>query len=174
MDGRTRKLVLLAILLSVSIVVNVVERFALQGVTGMPWMRLGLANIVVLLVLYTYGVKDGFAIMALRILLVAMLTTGIGSVGFLLSVGGGSIAFIMMVIFRFLPGFSLVSVSVMGALGHATGQIMMAIALLATDEIIYTLPLLMIMSVPTGIFVGIVTQRLLTVLGPQLNVTQIE
>ncbi len=174
MENRTRKLVLIAILLSLSIVVNIVERFALQGLTGMPWVRLGLANIIVLLVLYAYGLKDGFAIMLLRILLVAILTTGLGSVNFFLSLSGGILSFVMMVIFKYIPGFSLVSVSVMGALGHSTGQILMAMFLLATDEIIFTLPVLMVISVPTGVFVGLVTQRVLSMVGPTMNITSVE
>jgi len=166
MENRTQKTVLIAVLLAVSIVLNLVERFTLQGFTGLPMVRLGLANIVVLLILYAYGTKDAFAILALRILLVAMLYTGL--VSFLLSLSGGMVAFLLMVTFKTLKGFTIISVSIMGSLGHAFGQIVMAV-FLATDEIIFILPILMTLSVPTGIFVGLTTQKLLRILGPQIG-----
>ncbi len=169
METETKKLVLIAILLGVSIVLNIVERFAIQGFSGLPMLRLGLANIVVLLILYTYGTKDAFTIMILRITLVAILTTGLGSVSFLLSVSGGLTAFLLMVTFKSFKGFTVVTVSVMGALGHSIGQIFMAIFVLSTDEIIFILPILMTLSIPTGIFVGLTTKRLLTILGPQMG-----
>ena len=169
MENRTQKTVLIAVLLAVSIVLNLVERFTLQGFTGLPMVRLGLANIVVLLILYAYGTKDAFAILALRILLVSMLSTGIGSVSFLLSLSGGMVAFLLMVTFKALKGFTIISVSIMGSLGHAFGQIVMAVFILVTDEIIFILPILMTLSVPTGIFVGLTTQRLLKILGTQMG-----
>jgi len=167
---QTKKMILIAILLGVGIVVNIVERLAIQGFTGVPFIRLGLANIVVLLVLYSYGMKDAFAVLILRVLIVAMLTTGPGSPTFFLSLSGGLVAFTMMLTFKNLPGFSIISVSVMGAVGHAVGQILMAMFILSTQEIVYYLPLLIIMSVPTGIFVGLVTKRLLLILSEQLTV----
>ncbi len=172
MGTNTRKIVLIAILLAVSIVLNLVERFTIQGFTGLPMVRLGLANIVVLLILYTYGTKDAFAILMLRIVLVAMLSTGLGSVSFMLSLSGGLVAFLLMVTFKTLKGFTVVTVSVMGSLGHAFGQIMMAIFVLATQEIVFVLPILMTLSVPTGIFVGLTTKRLIRILGPQMGYSQ--
>jgi len=66
----TQKLVLLSILIAISIVLNIVERFALGGLTGLPMIRLGLANIVVLMVMYLYQAKDAFLVLIIRIFLV--------------------------------------------------------------------------------------------------------
>jgi len=165
---QTRKMIFIAILLSVSIVLNIVERFAVQGFTGLPMIRLGLANIVVLVILYTYGPKDAFVILLLRILLVAMLTTGLLAPAFWLSFSGGMVAYTLMFTFKKLPGFTLISVSVMGSVGHAVGQIIMAVFILNTQEIIFILPLLLMLSVPTGIFVGLVSKRVLHILSHQL------
>jgi len=161
---QTRKLIFIAILLAVSIVLNIVERFAIQGFTGLPMIRLGLANIVVLIVLYSYGSKDAFMVLLLRIFMVAMLTTGLFSPAFLLSLSGGLVAFSLMYIMKKMPGFTIISVSVLGSVGHAIGQIMMAVFILNTQEIIYLLPLLLVLSVPTGVFVGLVAQRILSIL----------
>ncbi len=168
----TKKLVLLSILLSASIVLNIIERFAVAGFSGVPFFRLGLANIIILVILYTYGKKDAFTILLLRIFLVGLLTGNLLAPTFFLSLSGGLIAFILMILFKHLPGFSIISVSLMGAIGHAFGQIVMAIFFLSTLQNIYLFPLLMILSVPTGIFTGIVAKRLLRILHQQLSYTQ--
>ncbi len=154
---QTRRLVFLAIFLAVSIVLNLVERIALGGITGLPWVRLGLANIVVLITLYLYDTRDAFTVLLLRIVVVGFFTN---VTAFLLSLSGGVLAFAMMLLFKRLRTFSIVSVSVGGAFGHAVGQVGMAIFLLGTQEIVFLLPLFMTLSVPTGIFTGLVARKL--------------
>ncbi len=155
-------------MLGVSVVLNIVERTAIQGFSGLPMIRLGLANIVVLILLYTYGRKDAFSVLFLRILLVGFVT-GLFSPSFLLSFSGGMVAFALMILFQRLPGFSIISVSIMGALGHAVGQIFMAIFILETSEIVYILPILAAISIPTGIFTGMVARKLITLMQEQFT-----
>ncbi len=157
---QTKRLVFLAIMLGVSVVLNIVERTAIQGFTGLPMVRLGLANIVVLILLYTYGIKDAFGVLIIRIILVGFVT-GLFSPAFFLSLAGGMVAFSLMTLFKKLPGFTIISVSIMGSLGHAVGQIFMAVFLLNTEEIIFILPILIAISIPTGIFTGMVARKLL-------------
>ena len=166
---QTKKLVFLAVMLGVSVVLNIVERTAIQGFTGLPMVRLGLANIVVLIVFYTYGVKDAFGVLILRIILVGFVT-GLFSPAFYLSLAGGIFAYGLMVLFKHLPGFFIISVSVMGSLGHAVGQILMAIFLLNTEEIVFILPILIAISIPSGIFTGMVARKLLTTMKSQFTV----
>jgi len=160
---QTKRLVLLAILLAVSVVLNIVERVAIGGLTGLPMVRLGLANIVILIVLYIYTVKDAFTLLILRIFLVGLFTA-LFSPTFWLSLGGGLLAFLLMVIFKKLRVFTVISVSVMGSFGHAVGQILTAIFLLSTQELIAYLPVLIALSIPTGIFTGLISKRLITIL----------
>lgn len=163
---QTKRLVFLAVMLGVSVVLNIVERTAIQGFSGLPMIRLGLANIVVLIILYTYGRKDAFSVLILRILLVGFVT-GLLSPSFLLSFSGGMVAFALMVLLKRLPGFTIISVSVMGSLGHAVGQIIMAIFILETSEIVYILPVLIAISIPTGIFTGMVAKKLIHLMEDQ-------
>ena len=75
------------------------------------------------------------------------------------------LAFTMMWTFKRLKVFNVVSVSVMGSLGHALGQIGMAMILLDTPELRYYFPFLFAVAIPTGIFVGmtgkVLSQRLI-------------
>lgn len=151
----TKKIVFLAIMLSIAIVVSIVE--SMIPVFWVPGAKLGLANIVTLVILYVYGKKDALMILVLRILLVGLLRGTFLMPGFFLSVSGGMLAYILMVGFKQMKVFSIVGVSVTGSLGHSLGQILMAVVLLSTPELIYYFPIIFFISIPTGIFTGYVS-----------------
>ena len=155
----TKKLVLLSILLSISIVLNILERFALGGLTGLPMVRLGLSNIVVLMVLYLYASKDAFLILIVRIFLVGIFTS-LFSPTFFLSLGGGVFAYLGMDLAKRLKVFSIIGVSVLGSFGHALGQIVAAIFILSTQELIVYFPWLVVLSLPTGILTGFIAKKM--------------
>lgn len=147
----TKKAVMLAVLLAMSIVLSIVESFLPSfGIIG---AKLGLANIITIVVLYTFDDKDAFMIVILRILLVPLLR-GFNFNTFMLSLSGGMLAFFLMWAFKRMKIFNVVSVSVMGSLGHALGQVLMAMVLLDLAEIGLYFPVLFAIAIPTGIFVG--------------------
>ena len=145
----TKRLVTLSIFLSISIVLSIVESFL--PVIPIVGAKLGLANIMTLVILSLYGEKDAFVVVILRVLLVSILRGTIGNPGFFLSLGGGLSAYIMMVIFSRIKIFNIISVSVMGSLGHSVGQIGVAIIILNTTELVYYFPFLFLLAIPTGI-----------------------
>jgi len=151
----TRKMTTLAILLSMSIVVSIVEGMLVPLLSiSIPGAKLGLANVVTLVIMYHYSEKDAFTILILRIILVGLLRGTIFNYPFFLSLNGGLVAFGLMYLFKHLKAFNMVSVSIMGSIGHATGQIVTAIFLFATAGIGFYLPILFLISIPTGLFVG--------------------
>jgi heptaprenyl diphosphate synthase len=155
----TQKLVLISILIAISIVLNIIERFALGGLTGLPMIRLGLANIVVLMVLYLYQAKDAFLVLIIRIFLVGLFTS-LFSPTFFLSLGGGLMAYLGMIIGKSLKVFSIIGVSVLGSFGHALGQIIAAIIILSTQELIVYFPWLVVLSIPTGLLTGFIALKM--------------
>jgi heptaprenyl diphosphate synthase len=108
-------------------------------------------------VLNIYGEKDAFLVVILRIVLVGLLR-GI-TIGFFLSLSGGVFAFLLMVLFKRFKIFSIISISVMGSLGHSVGQIAMAIIILKTPQLVYYLPWVFLIAIPTGIFTGLVAKK---------------
>ncbi len=177
---QTRRLTMLAILLAVSVVLNIVERTTMQALTqpfalvlgpiiGAGGIRLGLANVVVLLVLYTYGMRDSFSLLMFRIIIVGQLAIGLFSIPFFTSLVGGLIAFTLMILFKKLKGFSIISVSIMGAIGHVIGQILVAVIVFGLIEILVYFPLMLLISIPAGIFTGKLTEKLLTYLTPVID-----
>ena len=157
---RTKRLTLLAILLAVSIVLSIVESFIPVIVWG---AKLGLANVVTLIIMYIYGEKDAFLVLILRIILVGLLRGTIFNVTFYLSLSGGMVAYLMMLLFFKLKRFSIISVSIMGAFGHSVGQIVMAIFIIERRELIFYFPYILLFSIATGVFTGMIAIRSLKI-----------
>lgn len=166
---KLKKLVFLAIMVSASIVLSIVESMISTTLFIIPGVKLGLANIITLVILYIYCEKDAFAVVILRIFLVGLTYSGLFQPTFWMSLSGGIFAFFTMVIIKKIPKLSLVSVSVAGSLMHMVGQILMAMIVLNTETLIYYLPYMMIISIPTGIFTGIVGKKMIDIFDHQLS-----
>ncbi len=128
---------------------------------GIYGVKLGLANIVVLTVLYAMGVKEAFVISCIRIILVGF-TFG-NMAGILYSIAGGLLSWLVMCICKKGKAFSIIGVSVAGGISHNIGQIAVAIVVLQTKSIAYYLPVLLIAGTITGLVVGLLGVWLLKV-----------
>jgi len=157
---KTKRLTLLAVMLAASIVLSIIES---QIPVFIPGVKIGLANVVTLIIFYIYGDRDALLILVLRIVLVGMLTGKIASPTFFLSLSGGMTAYLMMFIFKHLKVFSIIGVSIMGAFGHSVGQIAMAIFLIERTELIFYLPWILVLSVTTGVITGMVSKKSLAI-----------
>ena len=157
----TKRIVTLSIFLSISIVLSIVESFL--PVIPIVGAKLGLANIMTLVILSLYGERDAFVVVILRVILVGLLRGSMLNPGFFLSLGGALSAYLMMVIFMRLKIFSITSVSVMGSLGHSVGQITVAVIILSTKELVYWFPFLFLIAIPTGLFTGSVAKKFIKI-----------
>lgn len=152
----------LSALLSLSIVLGRVE--SLIPTIPIPGVKLGLASVVTLIILYVYGPKEAFMILLLRIILVSILFGKLLSFSFFLSLSGGLLAFLFMLIAKKSKIFSIYGVSVCGAVGHSIGQIIAAIFLLSTFSLLYYLPVMVFLSIFTGLLTALVSQKVKTVI----------
>jgi heptaprenyl diphosphate synthase len=118
-----------------------------------PGIKLGLANLVVLIALYNMGAKEAFILSIVRIVMVGF---SFGSLSTMLfSLAGGMLSWFMMTLFKKSKLFSLVGVSIIGGIAHNIGQIAMSIFIVENVNIIYYLPVLLISGVITGSLIGI-------------------
>jgi len=118
-----------------------------------PGIKLGLANLVVLIALYNMGAKEAFILSIIRIIMVGF---SFGSLSTMLfSLAGGMLSWLMMTLFKKSKLFSLVGVSIIGGIAHNIGQIAMSIFIVENVNIIYYLPVLLIAGVITGTLIGI-------------------
>lgn len=119
---------------------------------SIPGVKLGLANLVVLVGLYTLTPKEVFPIALIRILL-AGLTFG-NTFSLLYSFVGGILSFAVMLVAR-KTKLSIVGVSMLGGISHNIGQISVAAIALGTTRIAYYLPVLLLAGTLTGLLLGI-------------------
>ncbi|KDR93845.1 heptaprenyl diphosphate synthase [Peptoclostridium litorale DSM 5388] len=151
-----RKLVFLALMVAQSLVLYVIESLMPLPFVA-PGAKLGLSNIVSLTALLTFGLRDAFVIMFLRVMISSLFWGGMSI--FLYSIAGGVLSIIAMwiVIKIFGNKIGTTGISITGAVAHNIGQLSIAAMVIENIKIFYYLPVLMGIAVPTGIFVGVCT-----------------
>lgn len=161
--SRLNYLTYLAVLITFAVVIHTIEA-ALPLPMPVPGVRLGLANIITILALVLFGLRSALLISVLRSILGSLFVGGLFGFGFWLSVTAGVISCLAMglvLIFQKRGLVSLVSVSVIGAAVHNLTQLGMASLIIANpDLLIGYYPLLLLLSVPTGLFTGIAAHYL--------------
>lgn len=157
----TNKIAKMSMLISISVVLGLLESFIpiFNGV--IPGIKLGLANIVILYILYKYSFKEALYVSILRVFLIGILRTGLFSITFFFSLSGAILSIIFMYIFKRYTKLSVIGISIIGAITHSIGQIIIAIIFLSDINIIYYFPFLLLSSVITGIIVGIISKKLI-------------
>lgn len=157
-----KKISNLSMLLALSIVFSIIESFipVIGGI--IPGVKLGLANTVIIFVIYMYSFKDALFISILRVFLVGLLRTGLFNITFFFSLAGAFLSVFVMYLMKKYTKLSVVGISVMGALFHSIGQILMGMLILKTMSLIYYLPYILIFSIPTGIIVGMASKTVLS------------
>lgn len=152
----THKIALVGVLTAAAIVVSILESFIPS--VGIPGVKLGLANILIIITLYEIGVVEAILVNLIRVFITGLLRGTLMSMGFLMSLTGAVLSLGIMILFYLLiKQFSVIGVSVIGSLFHVTGQILIAMIFLGTAYIIFYLPIIAISAIITGVFVGLVS-----------------
>ena len=126
---------------------------------GIPGVKMGLANIAVIFVLFRFGWKEAAGVSLVRVVLVSLL---FGSVGALLySLAGAVLSLAVMALLRRIDRFTTVGVSVAGGIAHNAGQVLMAMLILETKQLIVYLPVLAIAGIGGGILTGLTAALLI-------------
>jgi heptaprenyl diphosphate synthase len=120
---------------------------------AVPGIKLGLANLVVIIAIYGIGVKEAFVLSMIRILLVGFTFRDPSTLMF--SFAGGILSWLSMALFMKLKLFSMIGVSIIGGIAHNIGQIVVAIFYVNNTSLIYYLPFLMVAGVVSGTLIGI-------------------
>ena len=153
---KVRKIAIVAMLSALAIVVAVAESFIPS--VGIPGVKLGLANIIILITLYELGILEAVIVNIFRVVLASLVRGTFLSMGFLMSLTGAALSLGVMIIFYLLiKKFSVVGVSVIGSIFHVIGQILIAMIYLGTAYVVLYLPLIGLAAIITGVFVGVVS-----------------
>ncbi|MCL2235775.1 MAG: Gx transporter family protein [Defluviitaleaceae bacterium] len=148
-----KRIAMYGVFSSLAIIMAYIERlFPMQLLVPIPFVKLGLANIVVVMALYAFGVRAAFAIAVLRIGVVALLFGNPFS--FAYSLAGGMASFAIMVLVQRTNVFGVVGVSVFGGVVHGVAQLAIGAALVRTVGLFYYSPVMIIAGVVTGMLIG--------------------
>ena len=157
---KVQKMALLGVLTAAAIVIAILESFIPS--VGIPGVKLGLANIVILIILYELGIWEAVVVNLLRVLVVSLVRGTFLSMGFLMSLTGCVFSLGIMILFYLLvKKFSIIGVSVIGSIFHVAGQILIAMIYLGSAYIFLYLPVIAISAIITGVFVGIVAKLII-------------
>lgn len=154
-----QRIAISGLLTSLMLVFGLIERqFPLTA--AIPGVKLGLANSVLLYSLYMLGVRQSFILMLLKALMSWLIYTNMNAMFY--SLGGGLLSLLVMIALSRINGVSVIGVSALGAVFFNVGQILVAVVMLNTPQLIVTyLPVLMVSGVATGVLTGIVAQMVM-------------
>ena len=126
---------------------------------GVPGVKLGLPNLVVIFALYRLSPKAAAVISLLRVLLVSVLFGSVLSLAY--SAAGAVLSFLVMWVLKRSGKFGCTGVSVAGAVAHNFGQILTAAVLLETSRLTWYLPVLCLSGTAAGICIGLLAALLI-------------
>nr|WP_295776954.1 Gx transporter family protein [uncultured Intestinibacter sp.] len=154
---KTKKMVFLGLMVGYSLILYILETYIPNPfIVFFPGAKLGLTNIITLVSLLIFGFKETFIIVTVRVILSSIFA---GPMSYLLfSIGGAYLSLIVMFLVNKIKGFSVIGVSIAGAIAHNIGQLLVASILVENLLMITYLPFMLVTSLVTGLFVGIVSQ----------------
>ena len=126
---------------------------------GIPGVKLGLANLIIVIALYKMNARQAVLLSVTRIVLAGFLFGNLFSI--LYSLAGGMLSLIVMILLKKQNGFSVMGVSVAGGVFHNVGQLVIAMLVTESLNLFYYVPVLMISGLITGIFIGIIANEML-------------
>lgn len=134
---------------------------------GIPGVKLGLANLVVVVTMYVMSPKTAFPIAVIRIVLAGLTFGNAYSLAY--SLAGGLLSFAVMVLAKKSNRLSVIGVSMLGGISHNIGQIAVAAFVMGTYRIAYYLPVLLIAGMITGLLLGVAARLIIDRLGKMMK-----
>lgn len=126
---------------------------------GIPGVKLGLANLIIVIALYRLEIKEVYLLSITRIILSGFLFANLFSI--IYSLAGGILSLTAMWLLKKREGFSVIGVSVIGGVMHNIGQLIIAMIVVESLNLAYYIPVLLISGLFTGIVIGIVANEML-------------
>ncbi len=148
---KARNIAFLGLFCAVAMIMSYIE--AIIPIPLPFGIKIGLPNIIIVFILYRFGLKEAVAVSIVRVLLVALLFGNALSLAF--SIVGAVLSLLIMIILKATNLFTTVGVSVSGGILHNTGQIFVAYLLTDTSEITLAIPILTLTGTIAGTLVGI-------------------
>ena len=151
---KLNKMIFLSLLVSIGLALSVLES-TIPLPIAVPGAKLGLSNMVILVTLVLFGFKEGLIVGILKSIVLILVTGSISSAFYSLS-GAILSCIAMYIVYKYFSNiFSLIGVSIFGAVAHNYAQVTVAVLMMNNSRIYSYLPILLLMSLFTGYFVGL-------------------
>lgn len=157
----TKRVAYCALLTALTMIFGYVEALIPFGF-GIPGVKLGLANIVIVLALYILPACQVFAIQLMRIVLVSFLFGNLSMM--LYSLAGGMLSLVVMLLLNRRDVFSITGVSIAGGVSHNIGQLIVAALVVQNLKIMFYFPIMIMAGLITGCLIGVLACRIKPVL----------
>ncbi len=126
---------------------------------GIPGVKLGLANLIIVIGLYKMSLKEVYLLSLVRVLLSGFIFGNYFSI--LYSLAGAFLSVTVMALLKKNGGFSVMGVSIAGGVFHNIGQLFVAMIVVETFGVVYYVPVLLIAGLITGMLIGITANEML-------------
>ena len=154
-----RRVAISALFASLALIFSYIEAILPAAAPGIPGVKLGIANLVVMIAMYRLDLRYAITINLIRIFLAGFMFSGL--YGAIYSLCGCIVSFLVMCILKKSGLFSVVGVSMGGGVAHNIGQLCIAAVLVSSVEIFYYLPVLIVSGTISGILIGFLCHILL-------------
>lgn len=124
---------------------------------GIPGVKLGLANLITVIVLYRIGAREAFLLSLLRVTIAGFLFGNLFAI--LYSMAGACTSLAVMVLLKRIGTFSIIGVSIAGGVFHNIGQLIVAMLVLQSASLVYYFAVLMIAGLVTGFLIGVLSME---------------
>lgn len=150
---RTKKLTFLSLCICLALILSYIEAILPPISAQVPGIKMGLGNIIIVFVLYRYSLKEAAVVSACRLVISTLLFSN--PTTFVYGAAGAFLSLLVMAVLKKLDFLSTVGVSVLGAVCHNLGQIIIAMIFLKTIEIGYYMIILTLTGTIAGILIGL-------------------
>lgn len=162
-----KKTAYLGVMLALALICSYVEVLIPFSI-GIPGIKLGLANIVIVFALYSLGTKEAYIISIARVIISGFMFGNVMAIAY--SFAGGMLSLTIMYLLKKTKLLSVISVSIAGGIAHNIGQIVIAALIVSNYSVMYYVPVLMVAGFITGALIGIVAQEVFLRVGHLLRV----
>jgi len=149
---RTNRIALSGLLVALMLVLGYVESL-IPVAAGIPGIKLGLSNGILIFAIYMLGIPTAFLLMVLKVVLSGLMFGGVSAMMY--AMAGGLVSMVAMSLLSRVKGIHPVVVSMMGGVGHNVGQVGLAMIMLNTPKLLYYMALLMIVGLICGALTGV-------------------
>lgn len=156
---KVRKIARLSLLTAAALIIFIIE-LQIPNIIPIPGVKLGLANIITVYAVYKYSAKETVAIVVIRVVLGSIFGGNIAAIMY--SIAGAVLCLAGMLIIKHIVPINYIWLSsILGAILHNTGQMIVAVVIMRSFAVISVYPFLLISGCIAGAFTGLCAQLLI-------------